>query len=69
MPFVNEGLWDRLFRFLIGVALGYAAWTNWPGAAAIVFALISTVAFATGLAGWCPLYAVFGFSTRKKTAA
>jgi hypothetical protein len=69
MTFVNEGVWDRLIRLVIGLALGYAAWMTWPGTAAIVYAVIGAIAFVTGLVGWCPVYALFGFSTKKKVRA
>jgi hypothetical protein len=69
MTFVNEGVWDRLVRLIIGLALGYAAWMTWPGTAAIVYGVIGAIAFVTGLVGWCPGYALFGFSTKKKVGA
>ena len=69
MTFVNKGVWDRVIRILIGVALGYAAWIAWPGTAAIAYLVIAAIALATGIVGWCAAYAVFGISTAKKTAA
>lgn len=69
MTFVNESVWDRLIRLLIGLALGYAAWMTWPGTAAIVYLVIGAIAFVTGVVGWCPAYALFGFSTKKKVGA
>ena len=69
MTFVNEGVWDRVIRLLIGIALGYAAWVTWPGTAAMVYLVIGAIAFVTGLVGWCAAYALFGFSTRKKVGA
>jgi hypothetical protein len=70
MTFVNEGIWDRVIRILIGVALGYAAWIAWPGTAAIAYLVIAAISLATGVAGWCAAYAIFGISTaKKKTAA
>ncbi|MBI3046696.1 MAG: DUF2892 domain-containing protein [Acidobacteria bacterium] len=69
MTFVNEGLWDRLVRLLIGLVLGYAAWTTWPETGAMWLLAIGAIAFVTGLVGWCPAYALFGFSTRKKAGA
>ncbi|MBI2186431.1 MAG: DUF2892 domain-containing protein [Acidobacteria bacterium] len=69
MTFVNEGLWDRLIRFFIGLALGYAAWMVWPGTAAIVYLVIGAIAFVTGVVGWCPAYALFHFSTKKAVKA
>lgn len=69
MTFVNEGLWDRLIRFFIGLALGYAAWMAWPGTAAIVYLVVGAIAFVTGVVGWCPAYAVFHCSTKKAVKA
>ena len=69
MTFINEGTWDRLIRVLVAFVLTYAAWVTWPGAISIVLLLIGAIPFVTGLVGWCPAYAVFGISTRKKVAA
>lgn len=54
---------------LAAVALGYAAWITGPGTAAIVFLVIGAIAFVTGLVGWCPAYAVFDLSTKKRAGA
>lgn len=69
MAFVNEGAWDRIVRILVGTLLLYASWANWPGTAAVVLVVIGAVALITGLVGWCPAYAIFQFSTRKKVAS
>lgn len=76
MTFVNEGAWDRLIRMVAGIALGYAAWMTWPesvmsppGAVSIVFLVIGVAAFVTGLVGWCPAYALFDVSTKKRVGA
>ena len=70
MTFTNEGFWDRAIRLLVALVFGYAAWFTWPGVVALTFLIIGTIALATGLAGWCPLYAAFGCSTAgKKTVA
>lgn len=55
----NVGGVDRIIRIGAGAALvGLAAtgtvdWWGWLG----------VVPLATGLLGWCPPYAIFGFST------
>lgn len=55
----NVGGVDRIIRIGAGaVLLGLAAtgtvgWWGWLG----------VVPLATGLLGWCPPYAIFGFST------
>jgi hypothetical protein len=69
MTFTNEGTWDRIIRILAAVALGYAAWVTWPGAASAVMLVIGAIALVTGLVGWCALYAFLGISTRKQAGA
>jgi hypothetical protein len=69
MTFMNEGVWDRVIRMLAAVALGYVAWITWPGTVAILFLVIGAIAFVTGLVGWCPAYAVFDLSTKKRAGA
>jgi hypothetical protein len=64
----NEGVWDRVTRILAGIALGYAAWMMWPAPVGVVFLAIGAIVFVTGLVGWCPAYALFGVSTKKKRA-
>jgi len=34
----------------------------------MAFLIVATIAFITGLTGWCPVYTYLGISTRKKTA-
>lgn len=78
MTFMNEGVWDRVIRILAGIALGYAAWMTWPGTASLmsrpgavslVSLAIGVVAFVTGIVGWCPVYALFRASTKKRVGA
>jgi hypothetical protein len=74
----NEGTWDRVIRFLVGLALGYAAWVTWPGtatlmtqagAASLVYLMVGLEVFITGLIGWSPLYWLFGWSTKATVGA
>ena len=58
----NEASWDRGLRVVLGLGLlafyfagGHAWW-----------ALIGLIPLLTGLFGFCPLYRVFGFSTREQ---
>lgn len=61
---INEGRLDRLFRGVSGVVLllfglsGVAA-LGWS----LVFDVVGLVLFLTAVAGYCPLYSVFGFDT------
>ncbi len=57
----NVGGIDKLLRIVAGVVLLYFAfdegyWWGWIG----------LIPLLTGLVGFCPLYKVFGISTKKK---
>jgi hypothetical protein len=62
---VNVGGIDRVLRIAVGVvliglvAMGQIGWWGWLG----------VVPLATGLIGWCPPYAMLGFSTCKTRKA
>lgn len=58
----NEGMVDRAVRVIAGLAL-LAVFFLYPDASWRWFALIGIIPLATGLVGWCPLYALFGLST------
>ncbi|QCB47575.1 DUF2892 domain-containing protein [Hydrogenophaga sp. PAMC20947] len=55
----NIGSLDRIVRIAIGVALIAATLTGTIG----VWGWIGIVPLATALMGWCPPYAMLGFST------
>ena len=57
----NEGTLDRAARVVGGIALIALAATGTVG----VWGWIGIVPLATGLMGWCPPYAILGFSTCK----
>ena len=63
----NESGADRIIRVIIGVALiaAYFAFPNLLGSYNWLL-LIGIVPLATGLVGWCAIYAILGLSTRNK---
>ena len=58
----NMGRGDRLFRGVVGVVVlaGGIYFQSWWG-------LIGLIPLGTALAGWCPAYVPFNFSTRAKS--
>lgn len=54
----NEGHVDRAARIILGLLLigGGIYYQSWFGA-------LGLIAIATGVAGFCPLYTLFGLST------
>ena len=55
----NVGGIDRTLRILIGLALIAGAATNTIG----MWGYLGVVPLLTGLIGWSPPYAIFGFNT------
>jgi hypothetical protein len=65
---LNESGLDRALRILIGVALFFLGWTGMVlGTLGVVLEVIGIVLLVTGAIGWCPAYALLGFSTRHPT--
>lgn len=60
----NMGSIDRGLRAAVGIVL-IALFFLYPEASWRYWTLIGIVPLATSLAGWCPAYAPFGFSTCK----
>ena len=63
---VNEANWDRIVRVVLGIILLYLGLTGvTTGVLGIIFDVLGAISLITGLAGFCPLYAMFKFSTKK----
>ena len=61
----NEGSADRAMRVVLGVILLAMVFVG-PQS---LWGLVGIVPLLTGLLGYCPLYAVFGFNTWRRTPA
>lgn len=60
----NEGTIDRAIRVVLGIALlslTFLGPHTWLG-------FVGVVPLITGISGFCPLYRVLGFSTRRVSA-
>jgi hypothetical protein len=60
---------ERVLRMLAGAAMLGAAWSGAvSGIAGVALQVFGWVPLATGVAGWCPFYAILGLSTRRRGA-
>lgn len=57
----NIGSLERVIRIIAGIAILFLAFAG-PKSP---WAYLGIIPLATGLIGWCPPYAFFGFSTCK----
>ena len=64
---VNEGLWDRVIRVIIGVFLVYWSFFSGSlqGSTAIIVGVIGLIPLLTGIVGFCPLYTLLKINTKK----
>lgn len=64
----NMGNIDKGLRILFAVLIGVLYATGViNGTAAIILGVLSVIFILTSMVSFCPLYAPFGLSTRKKT--
>ena len=65
---INESTPDRIVRLVLGIVLGAAALAGGIAAPWLYVALpVAAIAVLTGIVGFCPLYAVFGVTTKAGT--
>jgi hypothetical protein len=66
----NMGLVDRIIRIVLAAVVAVLYFSHQlTGTAAIVLGIIAAIFLVTGIVGFCPLYAPFRLSTRKRKAA
>jgi hypothetical protein len=62
----NESSVDRIIRVVLGAVMLLLGWGGVvTGTWGWVLKIVGFIPLITGLVGWCGLYALFGFSTRK----
>lgn len=59
---INEGTVDRVVRVIVGLVMLYPFFFHEEGWLSYV-SVIGAVPLITGIAGSCPLYALFGINT------
>jgi hypothetical protein len=58
---------ERIVRVLVGAAMLAGGWTGAVrGIEGVALQVFGWVPLITGLAGWCPFYAVLGLSSRRR---
>ncbi len=63
----NMGTTDRVVRTVIAVVIGLLYFTGTiSGTLAVVLSIVAIAFLLTSAIGFCPLYAPFGISTKKK---
>ncbi len=64
---VNEAGWDRIVRVILGLVLLYVGFGGVvTGTLGVVLGIIGLILLVTGVVGFCPLYKVLGFATKKE---
>ena len=62
----NMSSMDRIVRAVVAVIIGVLIITNVvSGTLAIILGVIAAIFLVTALIGFCPLYTIFKFSTKK----
>jgi hypothetical protein len=62
----NMSSMDRIIRAVVAVIIGVLIFTNVvSGTLAIILGLVAVIFLVTALIGFCPLYTLFKFSTKK----
>jgi len=66
---LNVGLFDRIFRILLG-GIGAYMYFNGKieGVLGIVVLVAGIILALTAVVGFCPLYSMFGIKTRKNSS-
>lgn len=66
MNFANELTVDRVIRVIIGLAMLALGWGGMvTGTLGVIFKVLGFVPLLTGIVGWCPIYSLLKFQTKK----
>lgn len=62
---MNEASWDRITRVILGAALLVLGITVVDGGWGIALIVVGLIALITGAVGFCPIYWITKFRTKK----
>lgn len=64
---LNMGSLDRIIRLIITLVIVILLITGvLEGTVGVILGIIAIIFFATGVIGFCPLYVIFGASTKRE---
>jgi hypothetical protein len=64
----NMSMFDRVVRLVLAAVVAALYFTNFiTGTWAIVLGIVAVALALTALVGYCPIYALVGFSTKERT--
>ena len=63
---MNAGTWDRVLRVVMGLVMLIIGWSSDGGSWAPALRVFALYPLITGIAGWCPVYALLGTGTHRK---
>ena len=66
---LNMGSLDRILRLLVTLVVVVLLITGvLKGALAVILGIVAIIFFVTSVIGFCPLYVIFGLSTKKRVS-
>ncbi len=60
---MNAAVWDRVVRVALGLLMLIFGWRGDGGSWSLALRVFALYPLITGLAGWCPIYALLQAST------
>jgi hypothetical protein len=67
MSYINESGLDRIIRIVLGLVLLYLGFSGIVGGGlGVLVIVLGFIPLLTGVAGWCPLYALFKIRTKQE---
>ena len=62
----NENKTDRIVRFILGLILGFIAYSYSAGSIQLALYLLAAILLITAVTGFCLIYKLLGISSLKK---
>ncbi len=62
----NENKTDRIIRFILGLIIGFIAYSYSAGLIQLVLYLLTAILVITAITGFCLIYKLLGISSLKK---